>query len=108
MPTGGCHHHRMARSRVFFCCLFFYLAANAFAQKTDLESSTLTSAGQQIRPMALRAHMSFLADDLLEGRGTATRGHEIAARYVAAQLEMLGLEAGGQRELVSIRASASK
>src|SRR5262245_27488507 len=41
---------------------------------------------------ALRAHMTFLADDLLEGRGTGTRGHEIAARYVAAQLEAIGLE----------------
>src|SRR6185369_14688786 len=41
---------------------------------------------------AIRAHMTFLADDLLEGRGTATRGHEIAARYVAAQFENIGLE----------------
>jgi hypothetical protein len=32
-----------------------------------------------IRPEALRADMRFLADDLLEGRGTGTRGHEIAA-----------------------------
>src|SRR4051812_6296107 len=40
----------------------------------------------------LRAHMTFLADDMLEGRGTATRGHEIAARYVASQFEALGLE----------------
>jgi len=41
---------------------------------------------------AIRAHMTFLADDMLEGRGTATRGHEIAARYVAAQFEGIGLE----------------
>ena len=51
-------------------------------------------ATQQIRPAALRAHVSFLADDLLEGRGTATRGHEIAARYIAAQLDAAGLEPG--------------
>jgi hypothetical protein len=36
-------------------------------------------------PKAFRAHVTFLADDALEGRKTATRGHEIAARYVAAQ-----------------------
>ena len=48
-----------------------------------------------IRPAALRAHMRFLADDMLEGRGTATRGHEIAARYVASQLEALGLRPAG-------------
>lgn len=41
---------------------------------------------------AIRAHMTFLADDLLEGRGTATRGHELAARYVGAQFEALGLD----------------
>lgn len=39
----------------------------------------------------IEAHVRFLADDLLEGRGTGTRGHEIAARYVAAQLAALGV-----------------
>ena len=43
----------------------------------------------------MRAHVEFLADDLLEGRGTGTRGHEIAARYVAAQFRALGLKPGG-------------
>src|SRR5881227_1661382 len=43
----------------------------------------------------MRAHMSFLADDLLEGRGTGTRGHEIAARYVQTQFELLGLKPAG-------------
>src|SRR5579863_6888265 len=42
-----------------------------------------------------RAHMGFLADDLLEGRGTGQRGHEIAARYVAAQFESIGLKPAG-------------
>ena len=45
-----------------------------------------------IRPEAIRADMRFLADDLLEGRGTATRGHEIAAKFMAAQFEQMGLE----------------
>ncbi len=48
-----------------------------------------------VRPAALEAHVRFLADDLLEGRGTGTRGHEIAARYVAAQFAALGLEPAG-------------
>ena len=50
-----------------------------------------------IRGEALRAHMRFLADDRLEGRGTATRGHEIAAAYMATQFEAAGLEPGGVR-----------
>jgi Zn-dependent M28 family amino/carboxypeptidase len=40
--------------------------------------------------------MAFLADDLLEGRGTGARGHEIAARYVAAQFEAMGLKPAGR------------
>ena len=50
---------------------------------------------QQIRPEALRAHMEFLADDLLEGRGTGTRGFQLAANYVRAQFEAMGLKPGG-------------
>jgi hypothetical protein len=40
----------------------------------------------------VRAHTEFLADDLLEGRAAATRGYELAARYVAAEFSRLGLE----------------
>ena len=50
-----------------------------------------------IRPAAIRAHMSFLADDLLEGRRTGSRGYELAARYVATQLRGAGARAGGDR-----------
>jgi hypothetical protein len=42
-----------------------------------------------------KAHVTFLADDLLEGRDTGSRGHEIAARYVAAQFALLGLKPAG-------------
>jgi hypothetical protein len=45
-----------------------------------------------VRPEVIRSHMRFLADDLLEGRGTGTRGFQTAAAYVAAQFEALGLE----------------
>ncbi|MDQ3080208.1 MAG: M20/M25/M40 family metallo-hydrolase [Pseudomonadota bacterium] len=44
----------------------------------------------------VRGHIEFLADDLLEGRGTGTRGHEIAAAYVASQFRSLGLQPGGE------------
>ena len=39
--------------------------------------------------------MAFLADDLLEGRGTGTRGYQLAADYVRAQFEEMGLKPGG-------------
>ena len=43
----------------------------------------------------LRAHVEFLSSDLMEGRETGTRGHEIAASYVASQFTALGLKPGG-------------
>ncbi|MEQ1547656.1 MAG: M28 family metallopeptidase [Chakrabartia sp.] len=55
----------------------------AVAQTTDTPT---------FRPEAMRAHVEFLADDLLEGRETGARGHEIAAHYVAAQFKALGLQ----------------
>src|SRR5229473_3602935 len=41
------------------------------------------------------AHLKYLADDLLEGRAPATRGGRLAATYIAAQFEALGLEPAG-------------
>ncbi len=46
-------------------------------------------------PEGLRAHVAFLSDDLLEGRDTGSRGHEIAARYVATRFEAFGLKPAG-------------
>ncbi|WOK37865.1 M28 family metallopeptidase [Sphingomonas sp. C3-2] len=46
----------------------------------------------QFAPEAVRAHVDFLADDLLEGRNTGTRGYDIAAKYVATRYEALGLK----------------
>lgn len=59
--------------------------------------SDVQKAMDQFSKSALRANMSFLADDLLEGRGTATRGQELAAKYVAAQFEAFGLEPAGAK-----------
>ncbi|HEX3127234.1 MAG TPA: M28 family peptidase [Thermoanaerobaculia bacterium] len=86
----------MVRSIPWFSgFLLFCLAMDGASQEpVDLRGPAVADALQRIRPAAVRAHMAFLADDLLEGRGTATRGHEIAARYVAAQLEAMGLEPG--------------
>jgi hypothetical protein len=60
------------------------------------EGDAADAAMATIRAEAIRADMRFLADDLLEGRGTATRGHEIAAKFMASQFEGLGLEPAGE------------
>jgi len=48
-----------------------------------------------IRPEVIRAGIRFLSDDALEGRGTGTRGYDIAAKYMASQFESLGLQPAG-------------
>jgi Zn-dependent M28 family amino/carboxypeptidase len=53
------------------------------------------AAMQRIDPERIRAHVKFLADDLLEGRGTGQRGGEIAAKYIATQFELYGLKPAG-------------
>jgi Zn-dependent M28 family amino/carboxypeptidase len=64
------------------------------AGKPTLVSAAEKAAAAAIRPELLRAHTRFLASDLLEGRGPATRGDRLAQEYIAAQLEALGLEPG--------------
>src|SRR5579863_4312105 len=44
---------------------------------------------------SLRGHLSFIASDLLEGRGTPSRGLDLAAEYIAAQFRGAGLEPVG-------------
>jgi hypothetical protein len=64
-------------------------------------------------PATLKAHVTFLADDLMEGRQAGTRGYDLAARYVATRFEAIGLSppVGGrwyqQVPLVASRLSAA-
>jgi hypothetical protein len=43
----------------------------------------------------IKSHMSFLADDLLEGRETGSQGHEIASLYIAGEFAKYGLKPAG-------------
>jgi hypothetical protein len=63
-----------------------------FAQQLSrADSAAAEAAIKTIRGDAIRAHMRFLCDSLLEGRAPDSRGYQIAARYVAAELESMGL-----------------
>lgn len=53
-------------------------------------------AAPDFSPDRVKAHVTFLADDLLEGRDTGSRGFDIAARYVAAQFASYGLAPAGR------------
>ena len=64
-------------------------------------------------PMAdkrlIEAHIAFLADDLLEGRDTGSRGYDIAASYVANQFRQYGVapkgDKGGYLQAVPLRSA---
>ena len=73
----------------------FLLALLLAAPPADLKAQGEPGL-QAIRAEALSAHVRFLADDLLEGRGTGSRGHAMAARYFATQLQALGLMPAGE------------
>jgi Zn-dependent M28 family amino/carboxypeptidase len=59
------------------------------------ESGSAGPALDEIRADQIAAHLQFLADDLLEGRAPSTRGGDLAAKYLATQLALLGFEPAG-------------
>ncbi|HEX8890406.1 MAG TPA: M28 family peptidase [Pyrinomonadaceae bacterium] len=70
--------------------LIIALSFGAFAQKRPGASGSISED-------TLRAHIKFLSDDQLEGRGTGAPGGMLAAKYIAAQLEALGLKGAGDK-----------
>ncbi len=67
------------------------------ASSTDAPfSRDETGAAERITATSIAGPTRYLADDLLEGRAPGTRGDELAIKYIAAQLEGMGLEPGGE------------
>src|SRR5277367_7157600 len=65
-------------------------------QPTDLGlPADVAAAMRGIDAERIRAHVRYLSDDLLEGRGTGTRGGDLAAKYIATQFELFGLKPAG-------------
>ncbi|GJI91654.1 M28 family peptidase [Duganella hordei] len=76
----------------------FAIAATLALQASAQQAPKVTEA-------PLRAHLSFLADDLFEGRGTGQRGGDLAVRYLETQAAIIGLKplaGGGYRLPVKI------
>jgi Zn-dependent M28 family amino/carboxypeptidase len=73
---------------LFVLTLISAVAASGYSQRRGRTNIALNED-------AMRAHVRYLASDLLEGRGTGARGGELAASYIAAQMEALGLKGAG-------------
>src|SRR5664279_4089684 len=80
-------------SRVLLPSLLAVTALTAVAQDAPVTAAQKMAA-KEITPELLRAHIRFLASDLLEGRGPATRGDQFAEAYIQSQMEALGLKPG--------------
>jgi Peptidase family M28 len=80
-----------------------------WSMASQARADSADTAMAAIKPEAIRADIRFLADDLLEGRGTGSRGHLLAAHYVASQLEGMGLAPGASNgsyyQAVPVRSS---
>jgi len=61
-----------------------------FLVAVALSAQTAEVSGERIR-----AHVKFLASDLLEGRGVGTRGGDLATEYLAAQFQLIGAKPAG-------------
>ena len=85
--------------RIYPAILAGLLTAPVWGQKTPIPiPPEAQKAVAMVRPEAIRAHMRFLADDALEGRKPGTRGYALAANYVIAQFEALGLQPAGDNK----------
>ena len=92
VPIQERHH---AIKSLWGACLGLLAFSPAlFAQQLSRADRAATEVAiKTIRGDAIRAHMRFLSDSLLEGRAPDSRGYQIAARYV--ELESMGLRPGG-------------
>jgi Zn-dependent M28 family amino/carboxypeptidase len=71
--------------------------AVAAAPSTEIPAGVDAVAKRELTPAVFAAPVRFLAHDLLEGRGPATRGDSLARLYLATQLEQLGYLPGGEK-----------
>lgn len=72
-----------------------FLAVGALA--ASLWAKPSYGAVETINRDDLKAHLEFIADDLLEGRFTPSRGLDLAALYISTQLKLWGVKPGGTK-----------
>jgi hypothetical protein len=78
---------RLARNLLLALCAAALLQASLTSEEKSLAGA--------ITANELKAHVSFLASDALEGRGTPSKGLDVAAQYIASEFRRAGLEPAG-------------
>jgi TonB family protein len=72
-------------------CLFV-LSALVCVFEVSNRAAAQDSKPAKMGPEEIRAHVKYLSDDALEGRGTGQKGGDQAADYIAAQFKSYGLK----------------
>jgi Zn-dependent M28 family amino/carboxypeptidase len=75
-----------------FIVVTFALAGAALAQDAPIPAAVEQAARSYITRASLEAPVRFLSSDLLEGRGPATRGDQLARLYLQTRLEGMGYQ----------------
>lgn len=71
--------------------LFLLLTGILFNSVIAQSKKEINNILNNVSPDAIKGHMSFLADDLLEGRLPGTRGFSLATKYIETRFTSLGL-----------------
>lgn len=90
------------RSFTLALLLSLLLAANpSSAQNRRRAAATNRAAASSNAPILernIRAELSFLASDAMQGRGSGTNYERVAAEYIGSQFSQFGLEPGGDAD----------
>jgi hypothetical protein len=100
MPRFVYHSDRFALAPPLAALLLLPLVLLLGSPAASAQAQSRTAAAPAVgapamAPLtALRVDVGYLASDLLQGRETGTEGERLAAQYIAARFEALGLEPG--------------
>lgn len=91
------HAFNLSRSGGAMILIWSLILGSSSPGQIHSFDSTRTKIAPDIASLEseVRADMSFLSDDELHGRGSATRDEHIAALFAASQFASLGLQPGG-------------
>ena len=85
----------MQKGALWLAAIVIALVVWGFTQTSPRLSPAGIAAMQKIDAQRIRAHVKFLSDDKLEGRGTGQRGGDMAADYIAKEFKSYGLMPAG-------------
>ncbi len=81
----------MLRIHTFLSAVLLFISLFSFAQKKNKK----ISKAELGLITSLQSHISFLADDKLEGRRAGTNGEKLAGEYISNRFSTIGLTAKG-------------